>query len=300
MKKNMLVLIIIIICISMVVNLKNIYADTRVVGSVLDENLILPGSLTLGGNVAIGVHELQSTGNIVLQLGDASGANKLSIQDSASSEIFSVNSDGGVTATAGTFTTLSAGAGGLLVDADGNLSPFVMPSSANPYRYFNSTSGQDWWNGTNDSTSEYEVRHNNMAGNSVDLGINTSGQIYFNMVETVTTAGVTFTAKQVRNGCVVVTSAGTVTLPAVSSVGYGARVMFVVRDASETVIIEIDNADKINLYGTALDAGDTIDSAGAAGDVIELISTTDSDGSGTDGWRAIKTGGITWTDGGAT
>jgi hypothetical protein len=78
----------------------------------LPSSITLPGSLTLGGNVAIGAYELQSTGDIVLQLGDAAGANKLSIQDSASNEIFSVNSDGGVT------TARSATPASIMKDAD--------------------------------------------------------------------------------------------------------------------------------------------------------------------------------------
>lgn len=52
----------------------------------------------LGGNLAVGANEIQSSGNIVLQLGDALGANKLSIQDSANVEQFSVTSDGDLTA----------------------------------------------------------------------------------------------------------------------------------------------------------------------------------------------------------
>ena len=96
-----------------------------------------------------------------------------------------------------------------------------------------------------------------------------------------------------------VTAACTITLDAAADAGYGAEVGFRVRDASETVIIEIDASDKINLNGTALDAGDTIDSPGAAGDYIILKATTDADGSGTDGWVTFGSKG-TWTDGGAT
>jgi len=96
-----------------------------------------------------------------------------------------------------------------------------------------------------------------------------------------------------------VTAACTVTLDKVTDCGFGAVVGIFVRDGSETVTIEVDDADKINLDGTALDAGDTIDSPGDAGDFIYLISTTDTDGSGTDGWLNLGTRG-TWTDAGAT
>ena len=97
-----------------------------------------------------------------------------------------------------------------------------------------------------------------------------------------------------------VTAAGTITLDKVTDVGFGASVYFWVRDASETVIIEVDDADKINLHGTPLDAGDTIDSPGNAGDFIVLISTTDADGSGTDGWITGGYGEAVWTDGDAS
>ena len=98
----------------------------------------------------------------------------------------------------------------------------------------------------------------------------------------------------------IVSAACTVTLGKASTVGFGSTVLLIVRDISETVIVEIDAADKINLHGTPLDAGDTIDSPGAAGDFIVLIATTDADGSGTDGWRTLGYGAAVWTDGDAT
>jgi hypothetical protein len=48
----------------------------------------------LGGPLDVNSQEIQSTGNIVLQLGDAAGTNKLSIQDSDGNEVYSINSDG--------------------------------------------------------------------------------------------------------------------------------------------------------------------------------------------------------------
>jgi acetyl-CoA acetyltransferase len=75
---------------------------------------------------------------------------------------------------------------------------------------------------------------------------------------------------------------------------------FYAQDA-EVYTIDIDGADKINLDGTALAAGNTIDSAGAAGNFIFLISVNDADGvaGGTDGWRTLGRSG-THVDGGAT
>ena len=64
--------------------------------------------------------------------------------------------------------------------------------------------------------------------------------------------------------------------------------------------IEVDDADKINLHGTPLDAGDTIDSPGNVGDFIFLVATTDADGAGTDGWLTFGYGKAVWTDGAAS
>jgi len=54
------------------------------------------GEITMGADFNLNANEIQSTGNIVLQLGDAAGSNKFSIQDSGGVEVFSVNSDGGM------------------------------------------------------------------------------------------------------------------------------------------------------------------------------------------------------------
>lgn len=64
--------------------------------AVFGTNPTLTGA-TLGGNLAVGAHEIQSTGNIVLQLGDAAGSNVFEIEDSAGVTVFTIDSDGGVT-----------------------------------------------------------------------------------------------------------------------------------------------------------------------------------------------------------
>jgi len=79
----------------------------------LPSAITFPGSITLGGAMAVGANEIQSTGNIVLQLGDNAGSNKFSIQDSDGNEVYAINSDGGMTsagsATPGiTMTDISA------------------------------------------------------------------------------------------------------------------------------------------------------------------------------------------------
>jgi hypothetical protein len=80
------------------------------------------------------------------------------------------------------------------------------------------------------------------------------------------------------------TAAATVTLDAAADAGYGAQVCYKVRDAAEAAVIDVDDAEKINLNGTAQAAGVAITATGA-GESICLVSTTDTDGSGTDGWE---------------
>jgi hypothetical protein len=119
-------------------------------------------------------------------------------------------------------------------------------------------------------------------------------------VPVVSAGNITLTIGQARSGIVHITSAGTVTLPKASTVGYG-TMLCVYADVAGTVIIDVDNADIINLYGTPLTAGYTIDSPGNDGDYVCLVSTTNvNDGSGTDGWIVFGYGEAAWTDGGAT
>lgn len=54
-------------------------------------------AFTVGGNIALGANEIQSTGNIILQLGDNAGVNSFIVQDSDSATAWSLNSDGQVT-----------------------------------------------------------------------------------------------------------------------------------------------------------------------------------------------------------
>lgn len=81
------------------------------------------------------------------------------------------------------------------------------------------------------------------------------------------------------------TAAATVTLDAAADAGYGAQVCYRVRDAAEAAVIDVDAAEKINLAGTALAAGTAITATGA-GESVCMVATTDTDGSGTDGWEA--------------
>jgi hypothetical protein len=116
----------------------------------------------------------------------------------------------------------------------------------------------------------------------------------------VATGNLTATAAILRSGLIQQTAAGTITLPTAASVGYGTPFCIIVRDASETCTIDLDGSEKFNLYGTALAAGNTLDSPGAAGDYVCLVAVSDTDGSGTDGYWVLGYGKTAWTDGGAT
>ncbi len=79
------------------------------------------------------------------------------------------------------------------------------------------------------------------------------------------------------------TAAATVTLDAAADAGFGACASYRIRDAAEKLVLDLDNAEKFNLAGTALAAGVAIEATGA-GEYCTVCATTDSDGSGTDGY----------------
>lgn len=120
-------------------------------------------------------------------------------------------------------------------------------------------------------------------------------------VPVVATGNKTMTLGEMKAGLVQVTGAGTITLQGAATTGFGTTLCVFVRDATETVIVESATAgDKFNLHGTALAAGNVIDSPGNAGDFICVVSSTDADGSGTDGYITLGYGEAVWTDGGAS
>ncbi len=95
------------------------------------------------------------------------------------------------------------------------------------------------------------------------------------------------------NKLYLVSVAATVNLPDVGTASddaqYGDWVQFQIQDASETLTIDCDAADKINRAGTEQAAGVTITTDGA-GTVVICIATTNADGSGTDGWMCRSNG----------
>jgi hypothetical protein len=110
--------------------------------------LTTTGAVTIGGDIALGAHEIQSTTNVGVQLGDNAGAYKWFVQDSDGVEVFYVNSDGG-----------QGGA-----------------AANNPYFYFNENDGTDYWAGIYDTTVDrWEIRRNATAGTDVDFYADLNG-----------------------------------------------------------------------------------------------------------------------------
>jgi hypothetical protein len=71
--------------------------DTALQDVVDDTTPQLGGALDVNGKEITGAIDLHSTGDIINELGDAAGANKVSIKDSGAVEVASVDSDGNLT-----------------------------------------------------------------------------------------------------------------------------------------------------------------------------------------------------------
>jgi len=115
----------------------------------------------------------------------------------------------------------------------------------------------------------------------------------------ITTGGVAI----VRSGVIVINSSGTIKLPSAASVGYGTTLCIYVTDTDVACTIDVNASDLINLHGTPLTAGYSIDSPGNEGDFICLIASDDANGdvAGTaDGWITLGYGKVVWVDGGET
>ncbi|MEL0099312.1 MAG: polymer-forming cytoskeletal protein, partial [Opitutae bacterium] len=73
-------------------------ADSALQDVVDDTTPQLGGSLDVNGQEITGAIDLHSTGDVVIELGDAAGTNKVSVRDSAAVEVASINSDGDISA----------------------------------------------------------------------------------------------------------------------------------------------------------------------------------------------------------
>lgn len=94
----------------------------------------------LGANLDVNGKEIQSTGDIILQLGDSDGTYKLILQDSGSAVIWSIDSDGG---------------------------QYALPIN-NPYWYLNENDGIDMWGRVYDTTvDQYEISTSGTPGSGV-------------------------------------------------------------------------------------------------------------------------------------
>jgi len=74
-------------------------ADSALQNVVEDTTPQLGGSLDVNGQEITGAIDLHSTGDIIAELGDAAGTNKVSIKDSGGTEVVSINSKGNIAAT---------------------------------------------------------------------------------------------------------------------------------------------------------------------------------------------------------
>jgi hypothetical protein len=116
----------------------------------------------------------------------------------------------------------------------------------------------------------------------------TTGDNTFKISTASYAAAQTLTSAQCYGTVVFVTGAAVITLPAVAA---GMNVI-VYSTGANAVSVDANAADRIILDGTALNDGDKVTSASAAGDYICLIYES------ADGWVNLGRSG-TWTDGGA-
>lgn len=83
-------------------------ADTALQDVADDTTPQLGGALDVNGQEITGAIDLHSTGDVIVELGDAAGTNKISVRDSGATEVASINSDGDISAqdvtVAGTLT----------------------------------------------------------------------------------------------------------------------------------------------------------------------------------------------------
>lgn len=115
---------------------------------------------------------------------------------------------------------------------------------------------------------------------------------------TVVSSTRSLTVAECRSGFAWVTGAYTVSLPAAATVGFGTMTCLYSSTANQ-MLVDPNGTEKINLKGGALAAGNSLKSPAAAGDFVCLVSTTDTDGSGTDGWIQLGMGKTDWTDNGS-
>lgn len=105
------------------------------------------------------------------------------------------------------------------------------------------------------------------------------------------TAATTLTNAQ-YGSILLMTTTGEVTLPDVCDRASGAFYIIVTRDAEKIEVVFTDTSDQFVLDGTALTAGNELDSAGGAGNFATIACLA------TNTWHVLGKSGI-WVDGGA-
>jgi hypothetical protein len=99
------------------------------------------GEVTMGADFNLNANEIQSTGNVVFQLGDNAGSNVLEVEDSDGTAVWWLDSDGGTHTVA----------------------------TNNPAVSLNENDGTDYWFGINDTTTDrVELRRSATVNTNVD------------------------------------------------------------------------------------------------------------------------------------
>jgi hypothetical protein len=99
------------------------------------------GEVTMGADFNLNANEIQSTGNVVFQLGDNAGSNVLEVEDSDGTAVWWLDSDGGTHTVA----------------------------TNNPAVSLNENDGTDYWFGINDTTTDrVELRRSAAVNTNVD------------------------------------------------------------------------------------------------------------------------------------
>lgn len=231
--------------------------------SIADTGVALT-SLTVGS--LLGVNSIDATGAVDMDYGSAD------ITD------HTFTSDGGVTIIDG--ATIDIGAAGVQMstDGDGAISFLGLGDGSDESLTINL-----------DDTSNHIVLSSSTGVTDFDfsaMNINTTGVIKGRASYGADITGpVNHNTTDTHAVFYHFTAAATATLDAAADAGYGSQVCYKIRDAAEEGTIDIDAAEKINLNGTAGSAGASISATGA-GESICLVATTDTDGSGTDGWES--------------
>ena len=220
----------------------------------------------LGGDLDVNGNEIQSSADITLQVGDAAGTNKLSLQDSGGVEVMKVDSDGAVTASSYS-STAADGARRQIYPENTSYSP-----------------------GTGEE-SIYNVGGDlRMAEGGAEIGSLAVVSTHVSKSAAYTIGSTAI--KECYGGVVYVTSAATIT--ACHNLADGMN-FTVITIGAIAVSLDVQSDDRMYLDGTALDDGDKATNTSTTGDLIHCAYESSA------GWYCASgsTDGDHWTDGGA-